>query len=167
MAFQALRPVMRRGEPVALAGRDRFHLLAPWLADSDPELLLVMALCLYHRQVLRGALPEPAEPDVSRSGGRASSSIPDLAWSDVAAREISITRAAPVRGRISDRLTRAVTAGPPTGAVHPSEASEVGTATAATTRRSCRDRFELGGHQQAAPRRRARVPFPQGGVISV
>jgi hypothetical protein len=41
MAFDQLRPVMYRGELVALAGRRRFHLLAPWLddrPDSDPDL---------------------------------------------------------------------------------------------------------------------------------
>jgi hypothetical protein len=73
MAFQALRPVMHCGELVALAGRDRFHLLAPWLEDrsgSDPEMRLVMALCVYHRQVLRGALPESADPDVAERWAR-------------------------------------------------------------------------------------------------
>lgn len=73
MAFESLRPVMYRGELVALAGRERFHLLAPWLADrsaTDPELRLVAMLCLYHRQVLRGALPESADPHVAERWAR-------------------------------------------------------------------------------------------------
>jgi hypothetical protein len=65
MAFERLRPVMYKGELVALAGRRRFHLLAPWLDDRpecDPELKLIAMLCLYHRQVLCGVLPESADP---------------------------------------------------------------------------------------------------------
>ena len=68
MAFEQLRPVMYKGELVALAGRHRFHLLAPWLDDrpaADPELQFVALLCLYHRQVLQGSLPESADPDVA------------------------------------------------------------------------------------------------------
>ena len=68
MAFEHLRPVMYKGELVALAGRHRFHLLAPWLDDrpaADPELQFVALLCLYHRQVLRGSLPESADPNVA------------------------------------------------------------------------------------------------------
>jgi len=59
---------MYRGELVALAGRRRFHLLAPWLDDrpmGDPELRFVAMLCLYHRQVLSGALPESADPKIA------------------------------------------------------------------------------------------------------
>ena len=68
MAVEQLRPVMYKGELVALAGRHRFHLLAPWLDDrpaADPELQFVALLCLYHRQVLRGSLPESADPRVA------------------------------------------------------------------------------------------------------
>jgi hypothetical protein len=68
MTSDRLRPVMYRGELVALAGLGRFHLLAPWLDDrpaSDPELRFVALLCLYHRQVLRGALPDSADPGVA------------------------------------------------------------------------------------------------------
>ena len=68
MASERLRPVMYRGELVALAGRDRFHLLAPWLDErpaSDRELQFVALLCLYHRQVFRGALPASADPGVA------------------------------------------------------------------------------------------------------
>ena len=64
MALERLRPVMYDGELVALAGRRRFHLLAPWLDDlpaCDPKLQFVAMLCLYHRQVLSGALPESAD----------------------------------------------------------------------------------------------------------
>jgi hypothetical protein len=71
MTFEPLRPVTHRGELVALAGRRRFHLLAPWLDDrppSDPELRLVALLCLYHRQVLRGTLPESADPEMASAG---------------------------------------------------------------------------------------------------
>ena len=73
MAFQSLRPVMYRGELVALAGRERFHLLAPWLEDraaTDPELRLVAMLCLYHHQVLRGMLPDSANPAVAERWAR-------------------------------------------------------------------------------------------------
>jgi hypothetical protein len=59
---------MYRGELVALAGRHRYHLLAPWLDErtaSDPELRFVALLCLYHRQVLQGALPDSADPGVA------------------------------------------------------------------------------------------------------
>ena len=62
-----------RGELVALAGRRRFHLLAPWLDDrpaSDPELCFVALLCLYHQQVLRGKLPESADPEVAERWAR-------------------------------------------------------------------------------------------------
>ena len=65
MAFERLRPVMYNGELVALAGRRRFHLLAPWLDDlpaCDPKLQFVAMLCLYHRQVISGALPEAFDP---------------------------------------------------------------------------------------------------------
>jgi hypothetical protein len=68
MAFERLRPVMYKGELVAPAGRRRFHLLAPWLDDRptcDPELQFVAMLCLYHRQVLSGALPESADPQIA------------------------------------------------------------------------------------------------------
>jgi hypothetical protein len=68
MSFERLRPVMYRGELVALAGRHRFHLLAPWLDDrpaSDPDVRFVSLLCLYHRQVLIGALPECSAPGVA------------------------------------------------------------------------------------------------------
>jgi hypothetical protein len=73
MTFEKLRPVMYRGELVALAGRHRFHLLAPWLEHrpaSDPELQFIALLCLYHRQVLRGALPETADPAVAERWAR-------------------------------------------------------------------------------------------------
>jgi hypothetical protein len=68
MAFERLRPVVYRGELVALAGRHRFHLLAPWLDErptSDPDVRFVALLCLYHRQVLAGALPECADPQTA------------------------------------------------------------------------------------------------------
>jgi hypothetical protein len=73
MAFESLRPVTYRGELVALAGRNRFHLLAPWLEErsgSDPELQFVIALCLYHRQVLRGALPDCADRELAERWAR-------------------------------------------------------------------------------------------------
>ena len=73
MTFEHLRPVMYRGELVALAGQHRFHLLAPWLEDlpqADPEFRLVALLCLYHRQVLRGALPESSDPRVAERWAR-------------------------------------------------------------------------------------------------
>jgi hypothetical protein len=65
MSFEQLRPVVYRGELVALAGRHRFHLLAPWLDElpaSDPDVRFVALLWLYHRQVLTGALPECSAP---------------------------------------------------------------------------------------------------------
>ena len=68
MAYEHLRTVMYRGELVALAGRHRFHLLAPWLDDrpaADPDVQFVALLCLYHRQVIRGSLPDSANPDVA------------------------------------------------------------------------------------------------------
>jgi hypothetical protein len=68
MDFEQLRPVTYRGELVALAGPRRFHLLAPWLDDlpaDDPKVRFVELLCLYQRQVLRGALPEAADPCVA------------------------------------------------------------------------------------------------------
>jgi len=79
MAFDQLRPVMYRGELVALAGRHRFHLLAPWLddrPDSDPDLHFVALLCLYHRQVLRGQLPHSADPDVAERWARLMLELP-------------------------------------------------------------------------------------------
>lgn len=68
MAPVRLRPVIYRGELVALAGHRRFHLIAPWLDDrrpSDPEFRVVALLCLYHQQVLRGALPESTDPEIA------------------------------------------------------------------------------------------------------
>ena len=68
MSSERLRPVVYQGQLVALAGRHRFHLLAPWLDElptSDPDVRLVALLCLYHRQVLIGALPECSAPDVA------------------------------------------------------------------------------------------------------
>jgi hypothetical protein len=74
MAFDKLRPVMYRGELVALAGRHRFHLLAPWLddrPDTDPDVRFVALLCLYHRQVCSEA-SSPTQPIRTRlSAGRA------------------------------------------------------------------------------------------------
>jgi hypothetical protein len=68
MSFERFRPVMYRGELVALAGRYRFHLLAPWLDElptSNRDVRFVALLCLYHRQVLFGALPDGAAPEVA------------------------------------------------------------------------------------------------------
>jgi hypothetical protein len=81
VTLEQLRPVMYRGELVALAGRRRFHLLAPWLDDrpaSDPDVRFVALLCLYHRQVLTGALPECSAPNVAaRWAILALDSLPD------------------------------------------------------------------------------------------
>jgi hypothetical protein len=47
MAFEPLRPVTYRGELVALAGPERFHVIAPSLLgrpDSDPELKHVVGV---------------------------------------------------------------------------------------------------------------------------
>jgi hypothetical protein len=74
MASDQLRPVTYRGELVALAGPRRFHLIAPWLdarQPSDPEFRFVALLCLYHQQVLRGALPEASDPCVAERWVRA------------------------------------------------------------------------------------------------
>ena len=68
MASDQLRPVIYRGELVALAGHRRFHLIAPWLdasQPSDPEFRFVALLCLYHRQVIRGELPQSNDPGVA------------------------------------------------------------------------------------------------------
>ena len=68
MDYEPLRPVIWNGELVALAGRERFHILAPrLLVDDAPttELTYVVLLCLYHRQVLTGALPPCPEPNVA------------------------------------------------------------------------------------------------------
>ncbi len=68
MDYEPLRPVTWNGDLVALAGRERFHLLAPRLLAADTptaELEYAVLLCLYHRQVLTGALPASAEPQVA------------------------------------------------------------------------------------------------------
>ena len=68
MGYEQLRPVLSRGELVALAGRERFHIVAPRLlaADAPPaELRYAVLLCLYHRQVLTGALPACGSPQLA------------------------------------------------------------------------------------------------------
>ena len=68
MNYEPLRPVLWNGELVALAGRERFHILAPRLLVADTptaELEYVVLLCLYHRQVLTGALPACPEPELA------------------------------------------------------------------------------------------------------
>jgi len=65
MTYEQLRPVLWRGELVALAGIERFHIVAPWLCVETPpaeDLRYVALLCLYHRQVLTGELPDTADP---------------------------------------------------------------------------------------------------------
>jgi hypothetical protein len=65
MRFKPLRPVVWNGELVALAGRERFHIVAPRLRDGAvrvADIEYVSLLCLYHRQVLAGALPCSADP---------------------------------------------------------------------------------------------------------
>ena len=68
MAYERLRPVMWRGELVALAGELRFHIIAPRLCSenaSPKDVAYVALLCLYHRQVLTGALPDTPDPNVA------------------------------------------------------------------------------------------------------
>lgn len=65
MSFERLRPVVWSGELVALAGVERFHIIAPRLLQPDAvatDLEYVALLCLYHRQVLLGALPDRPDP---------------------------------------------------------------------------------------------------------
>ena len=65
MEFERLRPVVWSGELVALAGVERFHIISPRLLRPDTsqsDLAYVALLCLYHRQVLLGALPDRADP---------------------------------------------------------------------------------------------------------
>jgi hypothetical protein len=57
-----LEPVVFRGELVALAGPERFHIVAPWLQerpDGDPDLRFVVFMCLFRRQIELGELPGP------------------------------------------------------------------------------------------------------------
>jgi len=66
MQIETLRPVTYRGELVALAGRNRFHFVAPWLSelpDGDITLRFIELLCTYHREILRGALPDSRDPE--------------------------------------------------------------------------------------------------------
>jgi hypothetical protein len=73
MRHEHLRPVVYRGELVALAGRHRFHLVAPRLADlsdDDPELRFIELLCHYHRQILRGTLPDSGGPNTAEYWAR-------------------------------------------------------------------------------------------------
>jgi hypothetical protein len=68
MGFEPLRPVVWSGELVALAGVERFHVVAPRLLGPDAparELRYLALLCLYHRQVLLGALPDRADPTLA------------------------------------------------------------------------------------------------------
>lgn len=65
MSFEPLRPVVWRDELVALAGRERFHIIAPRLRAPDApfgDLEHVALLCLYHREVLAGRLPHSSDP---------------------------------------------------------------------------------------------------------
>ena len=68
MPYERLRPVLWRGELVALAGEHRFHIISPRLCTEDPprdEVKYVALLCLYHRQGLTGELPDTADPRVA------------------------------------------------------------------------------------------------------
>jgi hypothetical protein len=82
VTVQQLRPVVYRGELVARAGRIRFHLLAPWLdgrPESDRELRVVVMFCLYHRQVLRGLIPDSLDPEMAeRRGATLLEAAPEL-----------------------------------------------------------------------------------------
>lgn len=74
MSFERLRPVVWSGELVALAGGERFHIIAPRLlqpgaATSDLE--YVALLCLYHRQVLLGVLPDRPDPALAEKWANA------------------------------------------------------------------------------------------------
>ena len=83
MDYEPLRPVLWKGELVALAGQERFHILAPRLLVADAsaaELEYVGLLCLYHRQVLTGALPACAEPTLAE---RWADAMLELQQSDV------------------------------------------------------------------------------------
>jgi len=48
-----LQPIEYRGQLVALAGPERFHIVAPWLRGrppADPELRFVAYMCLCRRE---------------------------------------------------------------------------------------------------------------------
>lgn len=68
MRSNHLRPVVWNGDLVALAGLERCYILAPRLrADDAPrdELAHVTLLCLFHREVLRGAFPPDVSPSIA------------------------------------------------------------------------------------------------------
>jgi hypothetical protein len=68
MPFDPLRPVVWRGELVALAGRERFHIISPRLRSPDAtadELEYVALLCVYQREMLLGHLPRCIDPDIA------------------------------------------------------------------------------------------------------
>ena len=68
MSYERLRPVLWRGELVALAGENRFHIIAPRLCSNEApadDVEYVALLCLYHRQVLLGQLPDTPDPGLA------------------------------------------------------------------------------------------------------
>ena len=73
MALPSLVPIEYRGELVALASRDRFHIIAPWLAaraPGDPELRFVAFMCLCYAQVASGAIPGPFTSELAERWAR-------------------------------------------------------------------------------------------------
>jgi hypothetical protein len=62
-----LEPIQYRGELVALAGADRFHLIAPRLLvcpPDDPELRFVAFMCVCRRSAQEAGLTGPLAGDV-------------------------------------------------------------------------------------------------------
>ena len=59
---------MWRGRLVALAGGERFYIVAPELQGPTAcprDFAYVTLLCLYHRQVIDGVLPDETGPAVA------------------------------------------------------------------------------------------------------
>lgn len=62
MELPELVPIEYEGQLVALVSMRRIHIVAPWLATrpaGDPELRLVVFMCLYCAEILHGRLPGP------------------------------------------------------------------------------------------------------------
>ena len=85
MGYEQLRPVLWKHELVALAGRERFHIVAPRLLAPDAaaaDLRYVALLCLYHRQILIGRLPASADPELAERWADSFLDLPEPSFTD-------------------------------------------------------------------------------------
>lgn len=72
--MNVLAPVEYRGQLVALASPQRFHIVAPWLLRrpaGDPELRFVGYMCACYAEIAAGHLPGPFTSELAQRWARA------------------------------------------------------------------------------------------------